>query len=111
MRGHWGGRYPLITRSLSLEARPTTAPEISRVAAQLLSKVGGKEKIGSRDSRCINSSARYHQLGLFDVGTGGGCEAATLNRALDSLAKRFGDEAVTRGLARAERATPTRRIK
>jgi len=34
-----------------------------------------------------------------------------LNRALDSVAKKFGDEAVTRGLAKAERVAPTRRIK
>jgi hypothetical protein len=34
-----------------------------------------------------------------------------LNQALDSVAKKFGAEAVTRGLARAERAAPTRRIK
>jgi hypothetical protein len=34
-----------------------------------------------------------------------------LNQALDSLAKRFGEETVTRGLARARRAAPTRREK
>ena len=40
-----GGRYPLITRSFSLDGTTNDGPEISRVATQLLSKVGGKEKI------------------------------------------------------------------
>jgi hypothetical protein len=37
--------------------------------------------------------------------------ASRQNRALDSVAKRFGEEAVTRGFAHADRAAPTPRIK
>jgi hypothetical protein len=51
------------------------------------------------------------QLGLFDSPTGAAAKTVRLNRALDAVAKRFGDEAVTRGLTHAERAAPSRRIK
>jgi hypothetical protein len=34
-----------------------------------------------------------------------------LNRALDEITRRFGENAVTRGLVHAERAAPTRRLK
>jgi hypothetical protein len=51
------------------------------------------------------------QLGLFDSRTGSASKSIRLNRALDAVAQRFGDEAVTRGLVHAERAAPTRRIK
>ena len=50
------------------------------------------------------------QLGLFDAAPATDAKRAKLNRALDTLAQRFGDEAVTRGMARAERVSPTRRI-
>ncbi len=36
---------------------------------------------------------------------------ARLNRALDAVAERFGEKAVTRGMARAEGAAPSTRIK
>jgi hypothetical protein len=51
------------------------------------------------------------QLGLFDSGTGKASKSIRLNRALDAVTQRFGDEAVTRGLVHAERSAPTRRIK
>jgi hypothetical protein len=55
--------------------------------------------------------AEAKQYGLFDRASGSDAKRAKLNRALDELAHRFGDDAVTRGLARAERVTPSRRIK
>jgi hypothetical protein len=51
------------------------------------------------------------QLALFDAATAHDARRDRLNRALDKVAARFGEEAVTRGLAHAERAAPTRRIK
>ncbi|MFZ0247766.1 MAG: hypothetical protein WAL68_18985, partial [Candidatus Binatus sp.] len=51
------------------------------------------------------------QLGLFESAPAEDRKRDRLNVALDAVAKKFGDEAVTRGLARAERAAPTRRIK
>ena len=50
-------------------------------------------------------------MGLFDSPAGGSGQKPRLNRALDAVASRFGDEAVTRGLTRAERAAPSRRVK
>ena len=107
-----GGRYPLITRSFSLDRTTNDGPEISRVATQLLSKVGGSEKIRLAGVQVHQlERADTSQLGLFESAPVGDRKRDRLNRALDSVAKKFGDEAVTRGLARAERAAPTRRIK
>jgi len=109
-----GGRYPLITRSFSLDGTTDDGPEISRVATQLLSKVGGKDKIRLAGVQ-LNQLERADiaQLGLFDSAPANNRDRKRdrLNRALDTVAKKFGDEAITRGLARAERAAPTRRIK
>jgi len=107
-----GGRYPLLTRSFSLDGTTDDGPEISRVAMDLLSKVGGKEKIrlaGLQVHQLERADAA--QLVLFGSAPSEDRKRDRLNRALDSVAKKFGDEAVTRGLARAERAAPTRRIK
>jgi hypothetical protein len=94
--------------------RPTDGPEISRVAADLLSKVGGNDKIrlaGVQVHQLERTDSA--QLGLFESVSADNRDRKRdrLNQALDSVAKKFGDEAVTRGLARAERAAPTRRIK
>jgi hypothetical protein len=51
------------------------------------------------------------QLGLFDSPVGAASKANRLNRALDAVSRRFGEEAVTRGLVHAERAAPSRKIK
>jgi hypothetical protein len=107
-----GGRYPLITRSFSLDGSTNDGPEISRVATQLLSKVGGKEKIRLAGIQMHHlERADTSQLGLFESAPADDRKRDRLNRALDVVAKKFGDEAVTRGLAKAERAAPSRRIK
>jgi DNA polymerase-4 len=109
-----GGRYPLITRSFSIDATTNDGPEISRVATQLLSKVGGNDKIRLVGVQVHQlERADGAQLGLFDTPSADNRDRKRdrLNRALDSVAKKFGAEAVTRGLARVERAAPTRRIK
>src|ERR1019366_1554829 len=108
-----GGRYPLITRSFSLDAATDDGPEISRVAADLLSKVGGNDKIRLAGVQVHQlERADSAQLGLFESVSADNRDRKRdrLNQALDSVAKKFGAEAVTRGLARAERAAPTRRI-
>jgi nucleotidyltransferase/DNA polymerase involved in DNA repair len=109
-----GGRYPLITRSFSIDATTNDGPEISRVATQLLSKVGGNDKIRLVGVQVHQlERADSAQLGLFDTPSADNRDRKRdrLNRALDSVAKKFGAEAVTRGLARVERAAPTRRMK
>jgi DNA polymerase IV len=107
-----GGRYPLITRSFSIDGSTNDGPEISRVALALLAKVDGKDKIRLAGVQ-VHQLERVDdtQFGLFESLPVADRKRDRLNRALDSVAKKFGDEAVTRGLARAERAAPTKRIK
>lgn len=106
------GRFPIVTRSCSLEHPTDDGAEISKLAIELTSKVKEKDRIRLVGVQVHNlERAQSKQLGLFDAASGSDAKRAKLNRALDALAQRFGDEAVTRGLARAERVSPTRRIK
>ena len=106
------GRYPLVTRSSSLEHATDDGAEISRLAIELTSKVKHKEKIRLAGVQVHNlERAAAKQYGLFDAASGSEAKRAKLNRALDALAERFGDDAVTRGMAKAERIAPTRRVK
>jgi len=107
-----GGRYPLLTRSYSLEKPTNDGPEISGVAIRLLSKIREKEKIRLAGVQVHQlERANDAQLGLFESAPPDERKRDRLNRALDNVAKKFGEDAVTRGLARAEKAAPTRRIK
>jgi DNA polymerase-4 len=107
-----GGRYPLLTRSYSLEKPTNDGPEISGVAIRLLSKIREKEKIRLAGVQVHQlERANDAQLGLFESAPIDERKRDRLNRALDNVAKKFGEDAVTRGLARAEKAAPTRRIK
>jgi DNA polymerase-4 len=107
-----GGRYPLLTRSFSLEHPTNDGPEITRVAIHLLLRVRDKEKIRLAGVHLHQlERADSSQFGLFDSVPAGDIKRDRLNRALDKVTKRFGEDAVTRGLARADRAAPSRRIK
>jgi DNA polymerase-4 len=106
------GRYPLVTRSSSFEHATDDGAEISKLAIELIAKVKEKDRIRLAGVQVHNlERAQAMQYGLFDATAGSDAKRAKLNRALDALAERFGDEAVTRGMVRAERVTPTRRIK
>ncbi len=106
------GRYPILTRSFSLENPTNDGPEIMRVATHLLTRVGEKDKIRLAGLHVHNLvRADTGQLGLFDAAPAPDLKRDRLNVALDRVMKRFGDEAITRGLAHAERAAPSRRIK
>ncbi len=108
--GH--GRFPIVTRSSSLEHPTDDSAEISKRAIELTAKVKEKDRIRLAGVQVHKlERADEKQLGLFDATPGSNAKREKLNRALDALAERFGDEAVTRGLARAERASPTHRIK
>jgi len=107
-----GGRYPLVTRSYSLAHPTDDGPEITRVAVFLLSRVTAKEKVRLAGVQVHHiERADSDQLGLFAGASRRDTKSERLNRALDSVMKKFGDEAITRGLAHAERAAPSRRIK
>jgi DNA polymerase IV len=107
-----GGRYPVITRSFSLDHTTDDDAEIARVAIQLLSRAPKREKIRLAGVQVHNlERSDPAQLGLFDSPVAADSRNSRLNRALDDLAERFGEDAVTRGLAHADRAAPTHRIK
>jgi DNA polymerase-4 len=107
-----GGRYPLLTRSASIDDMTDDSAAIAKLAIALLARVTDREKVRLAGIQVHNlERADAAQLGLFDSSAGAAARSARLNRALDAVAKRFGDEAVTRGLTHAERAAPSRRIK
>jgi DNA polymerase-4 len=107
-----GGRYPLITRSFTLETATDDGAEISRVATRLLDRAPARERIRLAGVQVHGLERRDDaQMGLFSVQEGGDSKRSRLNRALDEVTKRFGEDAITRGLARADRAAPTHRIK
>jgi DNA polymerase IV len=107
-----GGRYPLITRSFSLKSATDDGAEITRVAIGLLSHVDRGEKIRLAGVQ-VHKLERVDsaQMGLFGADRAAANKRARLNLALDKVTKRFGDEAISRGFARAEKAAPSTRIK
>ena len=109
------GRYPIITRSQSLAAPTDDGAEVSRVARALLERVRERERVRLAGVQVHNlvrdAEVAAGQLALFGAAPAHDARRDRLNRALDKVAERFGEEAVTRGLAHAERAAPTRRIK
>lgn len=107
-----GGRYPLLSRSSSLDDATDDSAAIAKIAIALIARVTAREKVRLAGIQVHNlERADSSQLGLFDSPAGAAAKSARLNRALDAVARRFGDEAVTRGLTHAERAAPSRRVK
>jgi DNA polymerase-4 len=109
------GRYPIVTRSQSLKAPTDDGAELSRVARALLERVLERERVRLAGVQVHNlvrdAQAAAAQLALFGATPAQEGRRDRLNSALDKVAERFGEDAVTRGLAHAERAAPTRRIK
>jgi DNA polymerase IV len=107
-----GGRYPIITRRASIDDPTDDSAAIAQLAIASVARVVYEEKVRLAGIQVHNlERADLSQLGLFDSPPGAAAKSTRLNRALDAVARRFGDDAVTRGLARAERAAPSRRIK
>jgi DNA polymerase-4 len=108
-----GGRYPILTRSQSIASPTDDGAAITRIAIGLLERVKVPEKVRLAGVQVHNlERADARQIGLFDpaaIREAG--RRSRLNRALDAVTERFGEDAVTRGLVRAERAAPTRRVK
>jgi DNA polymerase-4 len=107
-----GGRYPLITRSFTLENPTDDGAELTRVAAHLLERAPARERIRLAGVQVHGlERADRAQLSLFEKREADATKRSRLNRALDEVTRRFGEDAISRGLARAERAAPTNRIK
>ncbi len=107
-----GGRYPLLTRSYSVESATDDSSVIARCAIALRERVPPHEKIRLAGVQAHNlERVDASQLGLFDGWQESVAKSRRLNQALDLVAQRFGDAAVTRGMVQVERAAPSRRIK
>jgi len=108
-----GGRYPMLTRSYTLEHPSDDGAVITRVAIALLDRAPRGDRIRLAGVHVHNlQRADSSEPGLFDAAPPApDPKRARLNRALDAVAKKFGDEAITRGFAHAERIAPTRRVK
>ncbi len=107
-----GGRYPLLTRSTSIDETTDDSATIAKIAVGLIARIRDREKVRLAGIQVHNlERTDAVQLGLFDSTANGAARNARLNRALDDVARRFGDDAVTRGMTQAARAAPTRRIK
>lgn len=113
------GRYPMLTRSVTLAHPSDDGGAITKAAIDLLARVPAGDRIRLAGVQVHNlesgghaqSAASAAQLGLFGGSGANEARRARLNRALDAVAARFGEAAITRGFAHAERAAPTRRIK
>jgi len=105
-----GGRYPIVTRSASLEEATDDGATIARIADALVARAPQEERVRLAGIHVHNlNRADPAQMGLFDA-PARVAKSARLNRALDAVARRFGEEAVTRGLVQADRAASSRRI-
>jgi DNA polymerase-4 len=107
-----GGRYPIVTRAISLQAGTDDGASIARAAISLLERLTAPERArlaGIQMHKLVRQDTA--QLPLFSRQSESSSRAERLNRALDEVARRFGESAVTRGRAEADRISPTRRIK
>ncbi|MBI1816998.1 MAG: DNA polymerase IV [Deltaproteobacteria bacterium] len=106
------GRYPLLTRRTTLAAPTDDGKLISDTALRLWREWALRPRI-----RLVGVSmsgikpASSLQLSLFDNASTSTHKRRALNRAVDAIAARFGDETISRGLARAPKAAPTLSIK
>lgn len=107
-----GGRYPLVTRSLTLQKPTDDGGTIARSAINLLERLQMLDKVRLAGIQ-VHQLERENemQLALFDPVLRNESRARRLNRALDEVSQRFGENAITRGFVHAEKAAPTRRIK
>jgi len=104
------GRYPLVTRSTTLGTATDDGAAIARTAINLLDRVGQRDKVRLAGVQ-VHQLERDNemQLPLFD--SVGCARVGRLNRAVDEVLRKFGENAIARGLVHVERAAPTRRIK
>jgi DNA polymerase-4 len=92
------GRYPLVTRSLTLRQPTRDGAEIARVGRLLLTRAALREPVrllGVSVSRI--ESGETSQLGLLDAERAAPESRARLNRVVDEIQDRFGDRSLARG--------------
>jgi DNA polymerase-4 len=107
-----GGRYPLLTRSLTLAQPTDDGSELAAAARALLARAAPQEPVrlvGVSASRLESESGQLELFGAFDPRR---ARRAQLNRALDAIRDRFGSAALHRAAGeRPERAGLSLQIK
>jgi DNA polymerase-4 len=106
------GRYPLVTRSATLAKSTDDGRKIAQAAVNLLERLRLPERVRLAGVQVRHLQRRNDmQLRLFDAPMRDESRIWRLNRAVDEVIRKFGDNVISRGLVRAEKASPTRRIK
>ncbi len=110
-RGLGGGRYPLLTRALTLPLATDDGAELARAGRELLGRAELCEPVRLLGVAATSlEPADRGQLELFDARAA--ARRTGLNRALDAIRERFGDAALARADAGgAERAGLSLQIK
>ena len=106
------GRYPLVTRSVTLRQPTRDGAEIARVGRMLLARAALREPVrllGVSVSRI--EAGETSQLGLLDGERAAPESRARLNRVVDEIQDRFGDRSLARGHAEVARAGLSLQIK
>ena len=107
------GRYPLVSRQLSLPEATDDGHVVAQAALRLWQSwsLGSKIRlVGVAVSGISERSGT--QLGLFGAAPSGvAAKRGALNRAVDAIVNRFGDGSIARGVQRVEKAAPTLSIK
>ena len=110
-RGLGEGRYPLLTRSLTLQQATNDGALIARTARDLLARADLKEPIRLLGVSVTHiEDAGFEQLS-FLPGDAGDPRRASLNRAMDAVQDRFGRDSLQRGSGGVERAGLSHQIK
>ncbi len=106
-----GGRFPLLTRSLTLPTATDDGEAIAAAARRLLARADLREPV-----RLVGVSVSHleadagDQLALQLPGQSA-ARRARLNQAIDAIHARFGDAVLQRGLEAAERAGLSMQVK
>ena len=110
-RGLGEGRYPLLTRSLTLQQATNDGALLARTARDLLARADLKEPIRLLGVSVTHiEDAGFEQLS-FLPGDAGDPRRASLNRAMDAVQDRFGRDSLQRGSGGVERAGLSHQIK
>lgn len=106
-----GGRYPLVTRSVTLRDATDDGAAIAAAARELLARADPAIAVRLLGVSMSNlDAAPVAQMGLLGV-DGEAARRTRLNRAVDAIHTRFGDAVLRRGVAPAARTGLSHGIK
>jgi DNA polymerase-4 len=97
--------FQTTTHARTLECATDSSDELFRVASRLFAEVHGRKKVRLVGIYASHFGEATSQLGLFEPPK----TASPVDRVRDQIARRFGDEAITRAslLGRRERRNPS----